>query len=58
MSKETTIADVLGGDSREVVTVEPGLYYPGVGSVRLEDIVVITDGAVRNLNRFPKQLEI
>ena len=41
-----------------VVTVEPGLYYPGVGSVRLEDIVVVTGGEVRNLNRFPKQLEI
>lgn len=42
----------------QVVTVEPGLYYPGVGSVRLEDIVVVTEGEVRNLNRFPKVLEV
>lgn len=42
----------------QVLTVEPGLYYPGVGSVRLEDIVIVTEGEVRNLNRFPKILEI
>ena len=42
----------------QVVTVEPGLYYPGVGSVRLEDVVVVTDDGIRNLNRFPKVLEI
>lgn len=41
-----------------VVTVEPGLYYPGVGAVRLEDIVVITATGCRNLNRFPKEIEI
>ena len=41
-----------------VVTVEPGLYYPGVGAVRLEDVVVITDSGCRNLNRFPKEMEI
>lgn len=41
-----------------VVTVEPGLYYPGIGSVRLEDIVVITPDGCRNLNRFPKELEV
>ncbi len=41
-----------------VVTVEPGLYYPGVGGVRLEDVVVITRRGNRNLTRFPKYLEI
>jgi Xaa-Pro aminopeptidase len=41
-----------------VVTVEPGLYYPGVGAVRLEDVVVITGSGCRNLNRFPKEMEI
>ncbi len=42
----------------QVVTIEPGLYYPGVGSVRLEDIVIVTENGCRNLNRFPKVLEI
>ena len=41
-----------------VVTVEPGLYYPGTGGVRLEDVVVITARGCRNLTRFPKYLEI
>jgi Xaa-Pro aminopeptidase len=41
-----------------VVTVEPGLYYPGKGSVRIEDAVVVTAQGHRNLNRFPKVLEL
>ncbi len=41
-----------------VVTVEPGLYYLDAGGVRLEDIVVVTKSGCRNLNRFPKVLEI
>ncbi len=41
-----------------VVTVEPGLYYPGIGGVRIEDIVVIRDKYAQNLNKYPKFLEI
>ncbi|MBI2360379.1 MAG: aminopeptidase P family protein [Deltaproteobacteria bacterium] len=41
-----------------VVTVEPGLYYPGMGGVRLEDVVVVTERGNRNLTRYPKFLEI
>jgi len=41
-----------------VVTVEPGLYYPGVGGVRLEDVAVIGERGARNLTRFPKFLEV
>ena len=37
-----------------VVTIEPGLYYPGVGAVRIEDLVVITADGHRNLTRLPK----
>jgi len=43
---------------RQVVTVEPGLYYPGLGGVRLEDVVVVTKAGCKILSRFPKQLEI
>ncbi len=42
----------------QVVTVEPGLYYPGLGGVRLEDVVVVNQNGNRNLTRFEKQLEI
>jgi Xaa-Pro aminopeptidase len=41
-----------------VVTVEPGLYYAGIGGVRLEDLVVVTPTGIRNLTRFPKYLEL
>lgn len=42
----------------QVVTVEPGLYYPGVGGVRIEDLILITPEGYRNLTRFPKVLEV
>jgi Xaa-Pro aminopeptidase len=37
-----------------VLTVEPGVYYPGVGGVRVEDTVVVTADGCRALTRFPK----
>jgi Xaa-Pro aminopeptidase len=43
---------------RQVLTVEPGLYYPGLGGVRLEDVVVVTRTGCKILSRFPKQLEV
>jgi Xaa-Pro aminopeptidase len=42
----------------QVLTVEPGLYYPGVGGVRIEDVVVVTKAGTRMLSRFEKRLEI
>ena len=42
----------------QVLTVEPGLYYPGLGGVRIEDVVAITKNGIRMLSRFEKQLEI
>ncbi|MDA0711145.1 MAG: Xaa-Pro peptidase family protein [bacterium] len=41
-----------------VVTVEPGLYYPGRGAVRLEDLVVVTESGCENLTRYPKFLQL
>ena len=41
-----------------VVTVEPGLYYPDIGAVRIEDMVLVTEDGCRNLTSFPKGLEI
>ena len=43
---------------RQVLTVEPGLYYPGLGGARQEDVVVVTKTGCRILSRFSKQLEI
>jgi Xaa-Pro aminopeptidase len=42
----------------EVVTVEPGLYYPEIGAVRIEDMVLVEKEGCRNLTTYPKKLEI
>jgi Xaa-Pro aminopeptidase len=42
----------------DVVTVEPGLYDPSVGGVRLEDVVVVEAAGSRNLNSLPKELVV
>jgi Xaa-Pro aminopeptidase len=44
--------------SGHVVTVEPGLYYLGVGGVRLEDVVLVKPKGNRNLTDCPQFLEI
>ena len=39
-----------------IETVEPGIYIPGFGGVRIEDMVVITKDGHRNLTHSPKEL--
>lgn len=41
-----------------VFTIEPGIYIPGVGGVRIEDDVLVTDNGVEVLTSFPKQLTV
>lgn len=47
--------ELIPGD---IVSVEPGLYYPAVGGVRIEDLVLVTDDGSRNLTRFPKEFVV
>lgn len=42
----------------QVLTVEPGLYYPGLGGARIEDVAVVTETGNRVLSKFEKRLEI
>jgi Xaa-Pro aminopeptidase len=41
-----------------VITIEPGLYYPEIGGIRIEDTIVITKDGCRNLNIMEKKFEI
>ena len=42
----------------QVITVEPGIYIPGIGGVRHEDVAAVTIKGCRVLSNFPKELEI
>ncbi len=42
----------------QCLTIEPGLYYPEIVGVRIDDVVIVEKEGGRILSRFPKQLEI
>ncbi|MDH5462104.1 MAG: M24 family metallopeptidase, partial [Candidatus Bathyarchaeota archaeon] len=44
--------------AHSIVTVEPGLYDPQIGGVRLEDIIEVTKSGYSNLTRMETKLEI
>jgi Xaa-Pro aminopeptidase len=46
--------ELVAGD---VLAVEPGLYRPDIGGVRLEDLVLVTDTGAETLTRYPYDLE-
>jgi Xaa-Pro aminopeptidase len=48
-------ADIL--EPGHVVTIEPGIYLPGVGGVRIEDDYLVTPRGSRNLCSLPRDLE-
>lgn len=54
----------LRGSATEVlrpgmaITIEPGIYLPGIGGVRIEDTVIITEDGYENLTKRPKTLQV
>ncbi len=56
---EPILLDDNGGTllAGEALTIEPGLYSRNYGGVRVEDMVIITDGAPINLNTLPEGLD-
>ncbi len=41
-----------------VITIEPGIYLPGVGGVRIEDTIIITDSGFEDLTQRSKEIRI
>jgi Xaa-Pro aminopeptidase len=52
LSTEST--DVL--ENGHAVTIEPGIYLPGIGGVRIEDLAIVRDDGLEVLTSFPKEL--
>ena len=48
------------GELREsmTLTIEPGIYVPGKGGVRIEDTLIITSGVPKVITQYPKELTV
>jgi Xaa-Pro aminopeptidase len=42
----------------QVITVEPGIYWPGTGGCRIEDVALVTPQGIRKLSHFPQEIEL
>ncbi len=42
-------------ETGNVITIEPGLYYPEIGGIRLEDMVLVTENGCENLTSLEKK---
>lgn len=42
----------------DVITIEPGIYLPGLGGIRIEDTVAVTGGGGRSLNTTSTALSV
>jgi Xaa-Pro aminopeptidase len=42
----------------DVIAMEPGLWVPGIGEVRFEDLLIVTDDGAETLNRYPFELTL
>ncbi len=59
MHEEPRISPRATGVAEEgmVFTIEPGIYIPEWGGVRLEDLVLVTSGGCEKLTFLPKEIK-
>lgn len=41
-----------------VITIEPGIYIPGWGGIRIEDMILVRDNGIENLTNYYKEIKI
>lgn len=52
---ETSTATV---ETSNVLTIEPGVYVPGWGGMRIEDTILVTEDGYEVLSKFPRHLQV
>ena len=45
-------------EAGNIITIEPGLYYPDVGGIRLEDLIYVTEDGHENLTKMEKSFVV